>query len=104
MLYWLKKYTISSKISRGVAYHPIIDILKASFDIHEGDDDFNIKEMVKSGLKILGADEATTLPYLLELLAIKDRGIVNLFGVRQIKSYIDCEELKIVFLEVQFGI
>jgi tetratricopeptide (TPR) repeat protein len=61
--------------SRGVAYHPFIDILKANFDIHEGDGDFNIKEKVNRGLKILGADEASTLPYLLELLAVKDSGI-----------------------------
>jgi len=61
--------------SRGVAYHPVIDILKANFDIHEGDGDLDIKEKVKKGLKILGADEASTLPYLLELLAVKDSGI-----------------------------
>jgi len=61
--------------SRGVAYHPVIDILKANFDIHEGDGDFEITEKVKRGLKILGADEASTLPYLLELLAVKESGI-----------------------------
>jgi predicted ATPase/class 3 adenylate cyclase len=61
--------------SRAVAYHPLIDILKANFDIHEGDGDFEIREKLKSGLKMLGADEATTLPYLLELLAVKDSGI-----------------------------
>jgi len=61
--------------SRGVAYHPVIDILKANFDIHEGDGDFEIMEKVKRGLKMLGADEASTLPYLLELLAVKDSGI-----------------------------
>jgi len=61
--------------SRGVAYHPIIDILKANFDILEGDGDLEIREKVKKGLKILGADEASTLPYLLELLAVKDSGI-----------------------------
>jgi len=61
--------------SRGVVYHPVIDILKANFDIHEGDGDFDIKEKVKRGLKILGADEASTLPYLLELFAVKDSGI-----------------------------
>jgi len=61
--------------SRGVAYHPVIDILKSNFDIHEGDGDFDIKEKVKRGLKILGADEASTLPYLLELLTVKDSGI-----------------------------
>jgi tetratricopeptide (TPR) repeat protein len=61
--------------SRGVAYHPVIDFLKANFDIHEGDGDFEIREKVKMGLKMLGADEASTLPYLLELLAVKDSGI-----------------------------
>jgi class 3 adenylate cyclase/tetratricopeptide (TPR) repeat protein len=61
--------------SRGVAYHPLIDILKANFDIHEGDGDFEIRKKVKRGLQMLGADEASTLPYLLELLVVKDSGI-----------------------------
>jgi class 3 adenylate cyclase/tetratricopeptide (TPR) repeat protein len=61
--------------SRGVAYHPVIDILKSNFDIHEGDGDFEIREKVKKGLEKLVADEASTLPYLLELLAVKDSGI-----------------------------
>jgi class 3 adenylate cyclase len=61
--------------SRRIAYHPIIDILKANFDIRETDGDSEIKEKVKKGLKILGLDEASTLPYLLELLSVKDSGI-----------------------------
>ncbi|NIS59982.1 MAG: AAA family ATPase [Proteobacteria bacterium] len=61
--------------SRGVAYHPIIDILKANFDLQEGDGDLEIREKVKRGLKILGTDEASILPYLLELLSVKDSGI-----------------------------
>ena len=61
--------------SRAVAYHPVIDILKANFDIHEGDGDFEIREKVKRGLKVLGVDDISTLPYLLELLAVKDSGI-----------------------------
>jgi class 3 adenylate cyclase/tetratricopeptide (TPR) repeat protein len=61
--------------SRAVAYHPLIDILKANFDIHEGDGNFEIREKTKKGLKVLGADETSTLPYLLELLAVKDSGI-----------------------------
>ncbi|MFH1623858.1 MAG: tetratricopeptide repeat protein [Pseudomonadota bacterium] len=61
--------------SRGVAYHPIIDILKSNFDIQAGDGDAEIREKVKKGLKILRADEAFTLPYLLELLSVKDSGI-----------------------------
>ena len=44
--------------SRSVAYHPWIDILKSNFDIGEGDGGSKIREKVKKGLKILGADEA----------------------------------------------
>jgi predicted ATPase/class 3 adenylate cyclase len=61
--------------SRAVAYHPVIDILKANFDILQGDGDFLVKEKVKRGLNKLGAVQADTLPYLLELLAVKDSGI-----------------------------
>jgi tetratricopeptide (TPR) repeat protein len=61
--------------SRNVAYHPIIDILKSNYDIQEGDTDSEITEKVKRGLKVIGADEAKTLSYLLELLSIEDSGI-----------------------------
>jgi class 3 adenylate cyclase/tetratricopeptide (TPR) repeat protein len=61
--------------SRSVAYHPVIDILKSNFDIREGEGDSGITEKVKRGLKIIGVDEASTLPYLLELLSVKDSGI-----------------------------
>jgi len=61
--------------SRGVAYHPVIDILKSNFDIQEGEGDKEIREKVKKGLGLMGADEASTLPYLLELLSVKDSGI-----------------------------
>jgi predicted ATPase len=58
-----------------VAYYPVIDILKSNFDIREGDGNWEIKEKVKKGLELINADEALTLPYLLELLAVKDTGI-----------------------------
>ena len=61
--------------SRGVAYHAFIDILKANFDIRESDGDPEIREKAKRGLKILGIDEVSTLPYLLELFSVKDSGI-----------------------------
>jgi class 3 adenylate cyclase/tetratricopeptide (TPR) repeat protein len=61
--------------SRGVAYHPFIDILRSNFDINEGDSDSKIRDKVKSGLNILLADEASTLPYLLELLFVTDSGL-----------------------------
>jgi predicted ATPase/class 3 adenylate cyclase len=61
--------------SKGVSYHPIIDILRANFDIQEGDRDSEIAEKVRTGLKILRADEGSTLPYLLELLSVENSGI-----------------------------
>jgi class 3 adenylate cyclase/tetratricopeptide (TPR) repeat protein len=60
---------------RGVPYHPFIDILKANFDVQEGDGDSEIREKVKRGLEVLGADEASTAPYFLELLSVKDSGM-----------------------------
>jgi class 3 adenylate cyclase/tetratricopeptide (TPR) repeat protein len=61
--------------SRGVAYHPIIDILKSNFDIREGEGDQEIREKVKRSLEIMKVDEPSTLPYLLEILSVKDSGI-----------------------------
>jgi tetratricopeptide (TPR) repeat protein len=61
--------------SRGVTYHPVIDIVKSNFGIVEGDGDIEIREKLKQGLKILEADEASTLPYLLELLSVKGSGV-----------------------------
>ncbi len=61
--------------SRGMAYHPVIDIVKSNFDIKEGDGDVEIREKLKRGLNIIGVDEASTLPYLLELLSVKKSGV-----------------------------
>ena len=61
--------------SKGAAYHPIMDILKSSFNIQEDDSDFDTMEKTKRGLKLLGIAEDSTLPYLLEFLSVKDSGI-----------------------------
>ena len=61
--------------SKGVAYHPVMDILKANFDIGDGDKDSEIRDKAMRHLNMLGADEASTLPYLLELLSVKNSGI-----------------------------
>jgi class 3 adenylate cyclase/tetratricopeptide (TPR) repeat protein len=61
--------------SRGVAYHLLIDSLKANFDIREVDGDPQITEKVKKGLQKMDVDESLTLPYFLELLSVKDSGI-----------------------------
>ncbi|MGC8659518.1 MAG: adenylate/guanylate cyclase domain-containing protein, partial [Desulfomonilaceae bacterium] len=61
--------------SRGVAYHPIIDILKSNFGIEDSDSDLAVMEKVKTGLTLIEADETSTLPYLLELLSVKNSGL-----------------------------
>ena len=61
--------------NRNVAYHPVIDILKSNFKIRESYGDFEIREKVKEGLRTLDSDEASTLPYLLDLLSVKESGI-----------------------------
>ena len=60
--------------SQGIAYHPFIDILKANFDIREEDRASRITEKVKKGLKVLGVEESSTLPCVLELLSVEDAG------------------------------
>jgi class 3 adenylate cyclase/tetratricopeptide (TPR) repeat protein len=71
---------------RGAAYYPHIDILKSSFDIQEGEGDQRIREKLANGLKALGVDEVTTLPYLLELLSVKDSGIDPLSMSPEVKK------------------
>jgi len=61
--------------SKGVAYHLHMDILRSNFNILDGEGDFEIRKKVKRGLRVLEVDESSTLPYLLELLGIKDSGI-----------------------------
>ena len=61
--------------SRNVAYHPIVDILKANFEIQDNDTGQQIRQKVTSFLKIIQVDEPSTLPYLLELLSVKESGI-----------------------------
>jgi len=61
--------------SKGIAYHPIIDILKSVINIKDKDGEHEIREKTSKTLKSLGADEVATLPYLLELLSVHDSGI-----------------------------
>jgi class 3 adenylate cyclase/tetratricopeptide (TPR) repeat protein len=61
--------------SRNIAYHPIVDVLRANFDIQDTDTDQVIREKVTRFLQALNIDGASTLPYLLELLSVKDSGI-----------------------------
>jgi class 3 adenylate cyclase/predicted ATPase len=60
-----------------MAYCPVIDILRANFNIKEGEGEYEIKEKVDRGLMVLGVDESSIRPYLLELFSVKDSGIAE---------------------------
>ncbi|MBS3755605.1 MAG: AAA family ATPase [Desulfobacterales bacterium] len=61
--------------SKGVPYHPLVDILRSNFRIQDTDRATGIREKVKGGLKVMGLDVETTAPYLLELLDAADSSI-----------------------------
>jgi class 3 adenylate cyclase/tetratricopeptide (TPR) repeat protein len=61
--------------SKGIAYHPIIDILKSVINIKETDGEHEIRQKTSGALGSLGVDEFSTLPYLLELFSVDDSGI-----------------------------
>ena len=61
--------------SRGIAYHPITDILKSNFNVLDSDNCDEIRDKVTRWLRSVDVDETNILPYLLELLSVKDSGI-----------------------------
>jgi class 3 adenylate cyclase len=109
LLYELRKAVASEDVtflearclsySRGEAYHLHRDALKANFDIHEEDGDSEITEKVKRGLKRMEADEPSTLPYLLELLAVKDSGIDKMPMTLEERKHRIIEALKGIVLK-----
>jgi class 3 adenylate cyclase/tetratricopeptide (TPR) repeat protein len=56
---------------RASAYHPLIDVLKSRFDIHD-DGQAEARARILHELEALGVDPTDTLPYLLQLLSIRD--------------------------------
>lgn len=60
---------------KGAAYHPITDMLKTNFSVREGDNDPVIRKKVEKRLITLAADDASILPYILELLSVKKSGV-----------------------------
>jgi class 3 adenylate cyclase/tetratricopeptide (TPR) repeat protein len=85
--------------SRGVAYHPFIEILKSNFNIQEGERDPGVREKVKRDLKIIGVDETSTLPYFLELLSVKESGIDQISMSPEAKKDRIIEALKRITLK-----
>jgi predicted ATPase len=73
--------------SRNIPNYPLIDVLKPSFGIVEGDGEVEIIEKVKKGLKLLKIDEETTLPYFLEFFSLKHSGVNPSIRPEVIKDY-----------------
>ncbi|MEW6666089.1 MAG: adenylate/guanylate cyclase domain-containing protein [Thermodesulfobacteriota bacterium] len=61
--------------SRNIAYHPLVDVLKATFEVEDYDMDQAVRDKVSRGLKAMQVDEVSTLPFLLDLLAVKESGL-----------------------------
>jgi len=85
--------------STNVAYHPVIDLLKATFDIRDADHDDQIRDKVKRGLKEIGVDEASTLPFILEMLLVKESGIDALNLTPEARKDKTLEALKRIVLK-----
>ena len=85
--------------SRGTAYQAVIDVLQSNFYISERDKDAEIKQKVSEGLKVLGADEGSTFPYLLELLSVKDSGIDQITLSSEMKKDRILEALRRIVLK-----
>ena len=84
---------------RGLAYHPIIALLRSFFNIQEGEEDPRVKGKVKKGLEILGVEVDTTLPFLLEFLSVQDSGLSPLQMSPEAKREKMIEALKRIILK-----
>ncbi len=85
--------------STSFAYYPIIDLLKATYDIREDDNEDRIRGRVKRGLQDMGLDEASTLPFILELLTVKESGIEALNLTPEVRKDRTVEALRRIVLK-----
>jgi len=60
---------------KNIAYHPLTELLKKTFGIGDEENDSAIRKKVGEYLELLKIKADTALPYLLELLSVKDSGI-----------------------------
>jgi class 3 adenylate cyclase/tetratricopeptide (TPR) repeat protein len=85
--------------SRGVAYHPINDIVKTAFRIQDEDGNSDIRKKICSSLAALGADQASSQPFLLEILSVKDSGVDRIHMSPESKKERIFETLKRIVLK-----
>ncbi|MGO9571122.1 MAG: AAA family ATPase [Desulfomonilaceae bacterium] len=60
---------------RGMSYHPFVRHLKETFGIQKHDGHTETRRKVKEGLEASHAGDGDMLPYILELLSVRDSGI-----------------------------
>ena len=109
LLYEFRKAVVNEEVtflegrclsySRHVPYHPLVEVLKASFDIQDNDTDQKVIDKVTKGLRLLNLDEPSTLPYLLELLSVEDNGIDKIPMSPEARKDRTLEALKRVVLQ-----
>jgi len=84
--------------SKGIPYHPVIDILKSNFRIMDEDGDAVIKKKVEKNLEILGLHETDLHSYIFELFSIKNCGIDDILISREAKKVRIIEAVKQITL------
>ena len=86
LLYEFRKSVVNENItflegrclsySKNIAYHSIVDVLRATFDIEDNDPDQVIENKISKYLQFFKIDVASSLPYLMELLSVK-KGLIE---------------------------
>ncbi len=109
LLYEFRKSLANKKVTflkghchpygKEMPYYPLIDVLRLNFSIETGDKDFQIKEKVRSGLRVLGVDEASYLQYLLKLLLVDNSGIEKLAAGHEATKDGIIQSLKLLILK-----
>jgi class 3 adenylate cyclase/tetratricopeptide (TPR) repeat protein len=59
----------------GMSYHPFVRHLKETFGVRDDDGHLETRKKVKEGLESSHAGDGEMLPYILELLSVRDSGI-----------------------------
>jgi tetratricopeptide (TPR) repeat protein len=60
----------SMSFGQSIAFHPLIDLMKRSFRIEEGDNEGTIIKKIQHSVLLLGEDLRATLPYLRAFLSV----------------------------------
>lgn len=85
--------------NRGVAFKPIIDIVKSNFDICDDDDDSVVRAKIRNGLAGFTDDLTSVFPYFMELLSAGKSGIEEIFLSPEGKKAHIIEVLKMIAIK-----